>query len=150
MSSRSMYVTMLLCLLPAGVAVAEVGQCRPSPNCTSDEKPCVKFVTQGTTQSLKPSPAAGTPVIRVRLCGAAASDTCTKDGPSTQTVSVFGYKGSDQIYLQTLTSSETTDTGPYTEVPGLTRLAVRCNSTLGQYCKVAWQLCKKELGVKSK
>ena len=150
MSFRWILLAALLSLLSVSVAMGQLAQCRPAANCTSNGKPCVKFVTEGTTQNLKPSPAAGTPVIRVRLCGAAENDTCTKDGPSTQTVSVFGYKSSDQIYFKTLTSAGESDTGPYTEVAGLTRLAVRCNSVVGQYCKVAWQLCRKQLPVKSK
>ncbi len=148
MSIRPMFLIALLYLLTASMATAQLGQCRPAANCASADKPCVKHVTQGDTQSLKPNPAAGTAVIRVRAC-LGANDVCNS-GVATQTLSVFGYKGREQIYFKTLSNSGDTDTGNYTKLPGLTRLAVRCNSVVGQYCKVAWQICKEQLPVKSK
>ena len=147
MSFRSILLTVLACLLAAGTALAQLGQCRPAANCTAADKPCMKFVTEGDTQSLKPSPAAGDAVIRVRACNV-ANDVC-KSVATNQTVSVFGYEGQRQIYFKTLSFQGDSDTGDYTKLPGLTRLAVRCNSVSGQYCKVAWQICKEQLPVKS-
>src|SRR5689334_1916388 len=138
----------LVLVFPAG-ARAALGFCRPATNCTAADKPCQNYIMEGDTESLIPSPVAGAAVIRVRACLPGTTDVCS-GGPSSQTLTVFGYSGQTQIYQFTLnTVTGAIDTGGYTRLPGLTRLAVRCNSATNTNCRIAWQVCKEELPVGS-
>lgn len=150
MSLRIASIIALLALVPVGAAMAKLSQCRPAADCTSADKPCLNYINATETESLTPSPVAGAAVIRVRACLAGVTDVCS-GGPSSQTLTVFGYAGRKQIYQFTLnTVTGKLDTGPYTKLPGLTRLAVRCNSVDGGNCRIAWQVCKEELPVAPK
>jgi hypothetical protein len=137
----------LALLLQVTSAHAALTSCRPSPNCGSADKPCNTYITQGDTRTLSKNYQIGTSVIRVRLC--TNGDSVCKDGANTQAISVFGYSGANAVYSKHLNSNGATDTGSYTKVPKLTRLAVRCNSVApGQYCLVAWQHCKEAPSLK--
>jgi hypothetical protein len=153
MSLRIASIIALLALAPVEAAMAKLSQCRPAADCTAADKPCMNFIAETETESLTPSPVAGAAVIRVRACLAGVTDVCPGGGPQSQTLTVFGYAGRKQIYLFTLNTGVRgkLDTGSYTQLPGLTRLAVRCNSVgPGGNCQVAWQICKEELPVAPK
>ena len=136
-----------LALLPAMPAAA-LSQCKPVADCSSSGKPCNTYINEGDTRTLDTRVLPGASVIRVRVCTAA--DAVCKDGANTQAVSVFGYAGNNVVYTRHLNVNSGFDTGPHTELPSLTRLAVRCNSASpGAYCLVAWQHCKESLPLRS-
>lgn len=141
--------TMTLALmLQATAAHAALSQCRPAANCGSAGKPCNTYISEGDTRTLTTSVLPGASVIRVRVCPNA--DSVCKDGANTQAVSVFGYSGANVVYTKHLNVNDGLDTGAYTKLPALSKLAVRCSSASpGGYCLVAWQHCKEELPLKS-
>lgn len=98
------------------------------------------YITHGVTKTLITDYTVGAAVIRVQAC-LNTSDLCAS-GTSPQSVTVFGYVAGNPnaIYQKSLTFNSP-DTGPYTLLPRLNRLDVRCNNTQG-YCKVVWQHCK--------
>ena len=136
-------------LAVSSLAHGQLAHCLPAKDCSSKGKPCVKYVDHGAPKSLLPHPSAGTPVVRVRVCTASSTEVC-KGGSSyaTQSVRVYGYdKDMNEIYAQTLDTSAAgnpSDTGAYTEVKGLAKLTVRCNSPTSG-CQVVWQVCRKGL-----
>lgn len=136
-----------LALLPAGPAFA-LAQCKPVADCASSGKPCNTYISQGDTRTLDTRVLPGASVIRVRVCTKA--DAVCKDGANVQTVSVFGYAGSQVVYTRHLNATDGYDTGGYTQVPSLTRLAARCSgASPGGDCLVAWQHCKQPLPLRA-
>ena len=128
----------------SGAAHAQLVNCKPAKDCTAAGKPCKQYIAEGSTKSITPHAIAGTPIFRVRVCGASLTDVCPGKAATTQSVTVFAYdKGGNQLYLKSLGSLY--DTGPSTEIKNLSKLSVRCNSTVTAYCTVVWQVCKKAL-----
>lgn len=144
-------VVLWLGLVLAPWAQAQVANCKPAKDCSSKTHPCAKAIPEGSSVGLVPSPVAGTPVIRVRVCGPGVTDVCPGGAAATQQVRVYGYdKNRKEIYAKSLDlagQGQDSDTGAYTEVKNLTRLSVRCTSSSTSYCQVAWQLCRKALPV---
>ncbi len=142
-------VVLCLGLVLAPWAQAQMANCKPAKNCSSKSHPCAKGIPEGNSVGLVPSPVAGTPVIRVRVCGPSVTDVCPGGAAATQQVRVFGYdKNRKEIYAKSLDlSGQGSDTGAYTEIKNLSRLSVQCTSSSTSYCQVAWQLCRKTLPV---
>ncbi|PRQ05159.1 hypothetical protein [Enhygromyxa salina] len=116
-------------------------QCTPAFNCTTPDKPCYTTIGEGVTKNLVTNNQLGASVFRVRMC-TSLSSVC-KSASYPQTMSVFGYSGVNSVYEKHLHGG-VSDTGPYTEIPSLTNLRVRCNTAYpGSACKLAWQHCKK-------
>lgn len=132
-------------------ALAALAFCTPAANCAAAGKPCDYAIDHADTESLSLSPVAGASVIRVKLCTATDS-ICGFSNP-VQSVTIFGKIGAETAYQKTLSSltpDGQRDTGPYTELPPLTSLSVRCGNTGGQgSCKIAWQHCRKTLPVQT-
>ncbi len=129
-----------IALLAHAAPAHALGNCKPSPNCGSPDKPCMAYITHGLTKTLITDYTAGASVIRVQAC-LNTSDLCVS-GTFPQSVTVFGYVAGNPnaIYQKSLTVNSP-DTGPYTLLPHLNRLDVRCNNVQGN-CKVVWQHCK--------
>jgi hypothetical protein len=132
-------------LMHAAPTRAELSNCTPAPNCGAPGKPCMEYVSQGTTETVMTSFLPGVSVIRVKLCS--GPDAVCVSGNSQQTLSIFGYAGSTKVYENHLNTQGVTDTGPYTALPALTKLNLRCNATAGGSCKVVWQHCKESLPI---
>jgi hypothetical protein len=130
-------------------AQAALGFCTPAPDCTAAGKPCDNAITHTQTEELGLSPVAGASVIRVKLC--TGSDSVCGNANSGQVVSVFAYSGNTLVGTWVLNSFSTNgivDTGPYTKLPPLTRLAVRCNNSgVSNLCRIAWQHCRETLPI---
>jgi hypothetical protein len=147
---KTMTTTMLALalMLATGTTHATLIQCRPSPNCGSADRPCNTYIDEGDTRTLDTRVLPGASVIRVRVC--TKEDAVCKDGTNTQTVSVFGYAGSQVVYTRHLNVNDGYDTGGYTKLPSLTRLAARCSgASPGGHCLVAWQHCKEPLPLRA-
>lgn len=141
--------TTVALLIHSAPASAQLAYCTPAANCAAAGKPCDNAITHTDTESLGLSPVAGASVIRVKLC--TQTDSVCDQYNTTQAVTVFGYVGTQVVYqktLSSLTADGDRDTGPYTRLPALTRLSVRCgNSGAGNLCRIAWQHCRESLPI---
>lgn len=136
-----------LALFAQATPAHALDNCSPSPNCGGPGKPCNAYINQGATKTLITDYTAGAAVIRVRLC--LNGDTVCDGGKTPQAISIFGTSGGNAVYTRHLNLTDGQDTGPYTLIPSLTKLKVRCNSTTGQSCHIAWQHCKESLPVQT-
>ena len=142
-------IAVLTVVLGATAARAELAACRPTANCGDANMPCRNLITEGQVEKLRPNPVAGDPVVRVRLCLGGYPGCDLSDDKIVQAATVWGYAGQKQIFEETLTAAKP-DTGPYTKLPGLTELRVRCNTASpGSHCRVMWQVCRETLPVKN-
>jgi hypothetical protein len=132
-------------------ALSALAYCTPAANCAAAGQPCDNAIDHADTESLSLSPVAGASVIRVKLCTATDS-VCGVSNP-VQSVTIYGKIGAQTVYQKTLSSlnpNDQRDTGPYTELPPLTGLSVRCGNAGAQNsCKIVWQHCRDTLPVQT-
>jgi hypothetical protein len=149
--SSALILVSLALIAHTAPAMAALAYCTPATNCAANGKPCDNAIDYGDTESLSLSPVAGASVIRVKLC--TAIDSVCGAYNTTQAVTVFGKIGNQTVYQKTLSSlnpNDPRDTGPYTELPPLTGLSVRCgNASTQNSCKIVWQHCRIALPVQT-
>lgn len=133
-------------LAHGAATAATLGYCTPSPNCSDPAKPCYAVIQHSVSKDLplNPAPVGYASVIRVRLC--TAVDGLCGGANATQAVTVHGFVGNTEVYTKTLKSfapNPLLDTGPYTELPRLTRMSASCgNAGSGFNCRIVWQHCR--------
>jgi hypothetical protein len=149
---KCMTASLLACIAliaHSAPAAADLGYCTPAPDCSTTGKPCNKSIQHGITSNLalNPAPVGNGSVIRVRLC--TKTDALCSDYNTTQSVTVHGFVGGAEIYTKNISSlnpNDIRDTGPYTQLPRLTKLSATCgNAGAESSCKIVWQHCRTTL-----
>ena len=146
--TASLFACMAL-IVHSAAAAADLGYCTPAPNCSATGKPCNESIkyTESDNLPLNPAPVGNGSVIRVRLC--TKIDALCSDYNTTQSVTVHGFVGMAEIYTKNISSlnpNDIRDTGPYTQLPRLTKLSASCgNAGADSRCKIIWQHCRTTL-----
>jgi hypothetical protein len=136
----------LLAAFSVSAGAVTLVNCKPAKNCGAAGKPCNEYIHEGATETMSTNLLPQVSVIRVRVC--TKSDSVCNDGADTQAVNVYAYKGAQLIKQWNLNQNSGYDTGGYTRVPGMTKLTIRCASSLTANCLVAWQHCLEPAKIK--